>query len=179
VGALRGGAILHARGHILIPPRRTIIAAAVALLAAACGEYTVEPALLAIRIDTARLVVPDSVPAGEPFDVTFTVFAGGCTREVSRVDVRVRRATAEIRPKMRRFRSDVCTADLLVLSQKVRVRFDHPGVATVRLRGVRERPSAISSDDTHPMRVERRVRVTAGANEHPRPVPPTVGRGRS
>ena len=133
------------------------------LLATACGctRYKIEPALVVLRSDTAKLTVPDSVNTGESFTVSVGVFGGGCTREHARPIVRVRGDTAEIRPRMRRMVSDSCTANLLILSQEVPVRFAAPGVALVRVVGVLKGPPSDSSSQiyTRPVVLERRVRV--------------------
>jgi hypothetical protein len=132
-----------------------------AVTVCACSRYSTHPAVLVARSDTAELNVPASVRAGEPFSVSVSVFAGGCTREVARAEVAVRRDTAEIRPVMRRRDADVCTADLLILRERVELRFDTPGMAVVRAVGVREGPPADSSGQAYtvPVRLERRVRV--------------------
>jgi hypothetical protein len=133
------------------------------LLAIACGcnRYEIEPALVVLRSDTAKLTVPDSVITGESFTVSVGVFGGGCTGEHARQIARVRGDTTEIRPRMRRLVSDVCTSDLLILHQEVPVSFAAPGVALVRVIGVLKGPPSDSGGQmyTRPVVLERRVRV--------------------
>ncbi|HYW07902.1 MAG TPA: hypothetical protein VE913_13160 [Longimicrobium sp.] len=141
------------RSHVLI--------AVLALAVCACNGPAVQPAVLVLRSDTAAFTVPQRVTAGEQFTASVTVFAGGCTRGVGRADARVAGNTAEIRLFMDRVEAESCPANLLLLRRDVRLRFDTPGEATVRVIGIREGPPADSSGPsyTRPARLERRVRV--------------------
>ena len=100
------------------------------------GAGTVaEPALIIFYGDTSRIAAPDSVSQGATFTVRFRTFAGGCTREVARTEVRVTGPTVEIRPYNLRQEADACTSDLLFLTHEATVRLTAPGVATIRVLG--------------------------------------------
>jgi len=94
-----------------------------------------DPALIVFYNDTADIDAPNIVNVKTDFDVSVTTFAGGCTRDIDHTSFDLRDNVAEIRPFNRTKRSDVCTADLLYLVHTVTLRFDRPGVATIRVLG--------------------------------------------
>ena len=95
------------------------------------------PARLASNRDTARVILPDTVPRGSEFPMTVWTFGGGCIREAadSRVSVHGLRARVTLY-HIRRLLTAVCTSDLIQFPQTVRLRFDKAGVATIEIRGV-------------------------------------------
>ena len=131
----------------------------------ACTGRSPEPAVVVSRSDTAVFKLPDQVRAGEEFVVSFTVYAGGCTRDTARTHVQVRGRTAEIRPMMLRAASETCPAVLRILRKSVPVRFETPGDGLVRVVGSREGPPSDSAGqrDTRPAVLERRVPILPGS----------------
>ena len=121
-----------------------IAAAAALLLISACSlllpERSAEeqPAVLEHYGDPARVSVPDSARAGEPFTVELASYGGGCVRK-GRTDVANEGMTADIRPfdYHNTARNVVCTAELSLYRHDVTVRFDRPGTATIRVHGRR------------------------------------------
>ena len=95
------------------------------------------PARLASNRDTARVILPDTVPRGSEFPMTVWTFGGGCIREAadSRVSVHGLRARVTLY-HIRRLLTAVCTSDLIQFPQTVRLRFDKAGEATIEIRGV-------------------------------------------
>jgi hypothetical protein len=110
-----------------------------------------------LQADTARVEVPDTVDRGRPFVVTVTTFAGGCRRESAGTEVAVSGMRAEVRPYHYLRRSAVCTDDLLFIPHTAQLRFDQPGIATVRVTGTRSRVDF--GDPPEPITIERRVVV--------------------
>jgi hypothetical protein len=127
----------------------------------ACGGRSTEPAVIVLRSDTAIVSVPERVRAGERFAVSFTLFESGCRADTVRTYVQVRGRTAEIQPRMGRASQEPCPAVLSIARRTATLRFDKPGEAVVSVVGVREGPPSDSGGVryTHPVRVERRLRV--------------------
>lgn len=115
------------------------------------------PARLVLQADTARVEVPDTVERGRAFTVTVTAFAGGCRQESAGTDASVDGLRAEVRPYHYLRRSAACTDDLLLIPHTVRIRFDQPGTATVRVMGTRNRLDF--GEPPEPISIERRVVV--------------------
>jgi hypothetical protein len=97
------------------------------------------PARLVLLDETAEVHAPESVRRGEPFTVTVVTIAGGCRRESAGTGVAVEGMEATITPYHFLRRAEACTDDLLYLPHEVELRFDEPGTATLRIRGVRNR----------------------------------------
>jgi hypothetical protein len=136
--------------------------AVLALAGAGCGLVTAvasvdEPALVIFYGDTASIAAPDTVARGAPFEVRVRTFAGGCTREIARTEVRAAGDLVEIRPYNRRRRSEVCTSDLLFLEHRAHVTLEAQGPATIRALG-EQRDGSTGGRDVA-ARLERRVVV--------------------
>jgi hypothetical protein len=131
---------------------------------AARDSFAVEPAVLVERSDTTRVILPRTARASVPFEAAVITWAGGCTRERARTDVRVAGLAAEVRPYNLRRVANRCTADGLYLRHRATLRFDAPGRAVVRFVGLREGPPADSSGPsyTRPAVLAYTVVVTAG-----------------
>jgi len=86
--------------------------------------------------DTTRVIVPDTVQRGQEFLVTVPTFGGGCIREVADSEVSVHGLRARITFYHIRRQHAVCFSDLMEFQQKVRLRFDKSGLATIEVRGV-------------------------------------------
>jgi hypothetical protein len=115
------------------------------------------PARLVLQADTAKVELPDTVDRGRPFNVTVTTFAGGCRQENAGTEVSVSGMQAEVRPYHYLRRSAVCTDDLLFIPHTAQLRFDGPGIATVRITGTRNRIDF--GDPPEPVTLEQRVVV--------------------
>ena len=110
---------------------------------AACGASAIfdmggrdEVGLIIFYSDTARLTAPDTVLHGVSFDVSFSTFAGGCTRKIAHDDVRISGNAVEVRPYDRNAGGNFCTADLLFLKRVLPVRVEVPGAYVIRLIGL-------------------------------------------
>ena len=119
------------------------IALASCVLGAACGAAGIfdfgardEAGLIIFYSDTARLTAPDTVLHGVSFDVSFSTFAGGCTRAIARDDVRLSGNAVEVRPYDHNQGGNVCTLDLLFLKHVLPVRVEVPGAYVIHLIGV-------------------------------------------
>lgn len=90
--------------------------------------------------DTTRISAPDTVAVGAPIDVSFSTFAGGCTRAVARDDVTTAVGIVEIRPYDRTIGGGeiaICPADLFRLEHRLHLRLEKPGRYVVRLIGMK------------------------------------------
>ncbi len=121
---------------------RANVVGLISLITVACGAgglfgpgSVVDLAFLISGRDTSRIIAPDTVTRGIPFDVSFVTFGGGCTRSAVRTDLTTKGSDAEIRPYDRTVRSGVCTSDLLFLQHVTQVRFDAPGTAVLHVIG--------------------------------------------
>ena len=118
-----------------------------------------EPALsdLAYYGDTSVVELPMSVRAGEVVTLRFTTFGGGCIRP-GRVDVELSGLRAEVRPYLEPPPPDlpdtvVCTSDLQMNWRIVRLRFERPGEARIRIIG-------LAAPEDKLFVLERKLRVT-------------------
>lgn len=121
---------------------RANVVGLISLITAACGVgglfgpgSAVNLAFLISGRDTSRIIAPDTVTRGVPFEVSFVTFGGGCTRSAVRTDLTIRGTDADIRPYDRTVRSDVCTSDLLFIPHVTQVHFDAPGTAVLHVIG--------------------------------------------
>lgn len=82
------------------------------------------------------VTVPAAVQRGEPFTVKMITQGGGCLSK-GPTRVRIRGATAEVRPIDGHSGGNVCPADVQMYEHTATLRFDQPGTATVRIHGRR------------------------------------------
>jgi hypothetical protein len=82
------------------------------------------------------VVLPEVVEVGIPFSATvYTLGSGSCTRPDG-AEVEIRGQVAHVTPYVRQAVGDVvCTDDLVTQPREVRLRFDTPGEAVVRVHG--------------------------------------------
>jgi hypothetical protein len=121
---------------------------------ASADELQRRPATLRFHADSERVEVPGEARAGEPFEIAFTTYGGGCIREDT-TEVRVTGLVAEVTPYQlapREGSSMICTMELRLTRREVEVVFPGRGTATVRIIGV-------SQPGDSAMRVERQVSV--------------------
>lgn len=88
--------------------------------------------------DTMRISIPDTVVSGQPFEVSFASYGGGCVREPAREAIVLTQFTAVVQSFDRSSGRRKCPSDRIRLVHKARLRFDTPGVASVRIFGGRE-----------------------------------------
>lgn len=78
--------------------------------------------------------VPDTVDAGEPFEVSVRTYGGGClTKGDTEVEIRGRRV--DVVPYDVHSGENICTDNLAVFDHRVTVTIAEPGPAEVRIRG--------------------------------------------
>ena len=82
----------------------------------------------------AQVTVPATAPRGEPFTVTVVTHGGGCLNQ-GPTRVRIRGATAEVRPIDVHNGSSVCPANVAQYEHRATIQFDQAGPATVRIIG--------------------------------------------
>lgn len=84
------------------------------------------------------ITAPQTVRAGEAFEVTITTFGGGCER-AGGADVKVEGTTATIAVYDFTVAGPAvsCIAELKRLPRTVTLRFDQPGAAVIRVEGQR------------------------------------------
>lgn len=86
--------------------------------------------------DTASITMPDTVVAGESFNIVVQTWGHGCTRRTDRAVVAVGADTVEVLPYDWHSTGVVCLSDpRFPLYHDVSLRFDRPGHATVRIHG--------------------------------------------
>jgi hypothetical protein len=101
---------------------------------------TVPARLISASGDTAALIIPDTVRRGHAFTVKVTAFAGGCIREAGGDHVSIDGLVADVTPlHVRRVVGDVCSADRILFSHTISVRFDRAGLGRIRFHGVANR----------------------------------------
>ena len=114
-----------------------------------------------------RIEAPETVTAGEPFEVTFiTIGANGCWEPAGtdlEVDGLTARATAYDRTEEE---GQACTMVLLELPRTETLQFDEPGEGTIRLEGRRVEGDAAESDGGEAT-AQVEVTVTVKAAEEP------------
>lgn len=121
------------------PVRRGGIAAALAVLAAACDVvdptgYSRELAYIEFYDSPVEIVVPATATVEEAITVTVRTYGGGCT---SRGDtqVAVSGAVAELRPYDVTRTDGDCPDIMRQFVHEAEVTFDQPGTAQVRVHG--------------------------------------------
>lgn len=129
-------------------------------------EFVIDTSLIKLNAEVASVTIPDSLSAGEPFNIDFTTFGGGCTRDTARTEVAVLSRLAaetvvEVRPYDRRSTWPVCTLELRYLKHRAVAVVGRPGTAVVRIIGVQKDYSAESAGTSYPRvtQIERRIRV--------------------
>ena len=86
---------------------------------------------------TFHIGIPDTVVAGEPFQVNVLTYGNSCV-EFARTEVEREGDFAEIRPYDRRdTESDDCVNNNTAIAHPVMLHFGAPGRATVRIVGLR------------------------------------------
>lgn len=115
-----------------------------ALLVAGCsGRAEAGPdrslGVIAFHGDPVVIEVPDTVPAGTPFDVSVRTYGDGC---VTKGDTEVRQEgrTVNVRPYDVHSGAEICTLQLKMFDHRATVTLDDPGPAEIRFHG-RELPA--------------------------------------
>jgi len=126
-------------------PALTVLVSFVAV--AACSAFGPEgpetvrgAAILLHHGDTTTVTVPTSVRVGVPVSITATSFGGGCIAK-GETELTLRGLEAEVRPyryeTIRLPPNMACTSELRIFQHTVTLEFEQPGVARVRVFGLR------------------------------------------
>ncbi len=111
-----------------------------AFLFGSCGVFEAdhETVLGAVffHSNPPSVIIPDTVQAGTPFTVTVRTFGDGCY-SFARTEIEMDGMAAEIRPYDSRKTDVACPEILLTIEHTATLRFDTPGLATVRVVGRR------------------------------------------
>jgi len=114
-------------------------AAAIALLAAACGgeadDFVVRPGIVEFY-DMIEIEVPSAVPVGTAFTVRITTFGGGC-ESFEDTTVGLVPHGAIVTPRDRSHIVEACTTPLLRFAHEASLTFSDPGSKTVVIHGRR------------------------------------------
>ena len=98
------------------------------------------PARLIVQLDTARIIVPDTVRRGEAFTVKVTAFVGGCIRTGGGSRVSIHGLVADVTLlSVRRVVGNACTSDLIQFRQTISLRFERRGLGRIRFHGAANR----------------------------------------
>ncbi len=98
------------------------------------------PARLIVQLDTAKIIVPDTVRRGEAFTAKITVFAGGCVRQRAGSRVKIQGLVADVTLlHVRRVEGNACYSDEIIFHETISVRFDRAGLGRVRFHGATNR----------------------------------------
>ena len=127
-----------------------------AALLTACGaptnpSATERPGVIEFYSDPVQIEVPESVAAGEPFEVSVRTYGGGCILQ-DRTDVEGSGMVADVRPYDRHVSAPICTTELRLFNHTATVTFPERGTGRIRVHGMRA-PADV------PLVVERRVEV--------------------
>src|SRR5450759_2698018 len=101
----------------------------------------------------ARVSAPDTITHGVSFDVSFSTFAGGCTRSIAHDDVTMAGSAVEIRPYDRYSGGDTCTSDMIFLNSVLPVRLDTPGSYLIHVIGEQTGSTTGPAEITRPITV--------------------------
>jgi hypothetical protein len=116
-----------------------VLGAAAALAGCEVFEAETETDLGVVFISGTpfEIGIPDTVPAGEAFQVNVLTYGNSCV-EFARTEVEREGDVAEIRPYDRRdTESEDCVNNTTTIAHPVTLRFGAPGRATVRIVGLR------------------------------------------
>ena len=127
-----------------------------AALLTACGVPTnpatsERPGVIEFYSDPVQIEVPESVAAGQPFDVSIRTYGGGCILQ-DRTEVERSGMVADVRPYDRHISAPICTTELRHFNHTATVSFPERGTGRIRVQGMRA-PGDV------PLVVERRVEV--------------------
>lgn len=128
IPALLAGAACNG-GENFLPDPSQVRHVGIVEWSASNAQYFADPAM-------GVITAPDTVTAGQPFQVTITtVGASGCWRAAG-AEKAVQGSLATITP-FDRVEDGFCTGALVSLPRAVELRFDVPGEATIRAYGRR------------------------------------------
>ncbi len=107
-------------------------------------EVRVIGTIAGFRAGDPHIHVPDTVPAGQPFNVEVTTYGNGCTSEGD-TDVRLQPLHAVVTPYdiKRRTEGVVCPDILNVFMHRATLRFEQRGTARVTIQGTEEPSGAV------------------------------------
>ena len=90
--------------------------------------------VIAFHGDPVVVEVPDSVGAGEPFQVSVRTYGGGCISKGD-TEVEIEGRNVDVVPYDIHDGESNCTDDLALFEHRVTVTIAEPGLAEVRIRG--------------------------------------------
>lgn len=114
-------------------------------------EEGVRTGVISFYDDPAVAIVPETVDAGVPFDVSIRTYGNGCMRQ-GETAVQTGGAVVDVRPRDIHSGANVCTDILNIFEHVAQVVLAEPGTAVVRFHGL-QLPEDV------PLTIERTVVV--------------------